>query len=76
MSQFEKINAEREENAVSPMDRPRKPSCLKCGDYGFTNCRKAHNPTGWFPAIALQAALACICPAGREFGQWQMEWHR
>ncbi len=48
--------------------------CAKCRGYGFTGCDEAINPSGVFIAIAFEKGVACSCPSGVEFGNFQMEW--
>ncbi len=61
------------------------PKCLKCGNYGYTNCERAKQipqdlpgiyKGGDYITIAFQEGTACDCPAGQEFAAWQMEWNR
>jgi hypothetical protein len=51
------------------------PRCSQCGGRGYTGCDQAHNGSaGCFLAIAFRLAVACSCPAGREFLDAQLEW--
>jgi hypothetical protein len=51
------------------------PLCLICGGRGYTGCDQAHAPDGGcFIGLAFRLAVACTCPAGREFAKMQCMW--
>ncbi len=53
---------------------PALPGCEICRGYGFVGCDEAIKPEGVLVAKAWSDALACECPAGREFARFQAEW--
>jgi hypothetical protein len=53
-----------------------EPKCPLCDNHGFTGCPEAvmHDGSGSLWAVAVCKGIACTCPAGRDFADFQLQW--